>query len=80
MGGKTREHWEDVMERMKRLIRCLCEARRTAEKQGLEVAVMRANKDIDALIDALVVVDWEYTQHFGEPPEATKRVTGTMAQ
>lgn len=73
MGGKPREHWENVMERIKRLISNLDRMRDIAlameDPSGEDVAD-RAAGDIDALIDALVVLDFDYTQHFGERPRA----------
>ena len=71
MGGKPPEHWNSVIMKIVRLIAKLDRTRNMAlrmeEPSGEEVA-QEAAGDIDALIDALVVLDYEYRQHFGERP------------
>ena len=71
MGGKPPEYWNKVAVRIVKLIGHVDRVRNIAlqmeEPSGEEVA-QEAADGIDALIDALVVIDYEYQQHFGERP------------
>ena len=71
MGGKPPEYWNSVIRKIVRLIATLDRTRSTAlrmeDPSGEEVA-QEAAGDIDALIDALVVLDYEYQRHFGKRP------------
>ena len=71
MGGKPPEYWDSSIRRIVKLIATLDLTRNNAlrmeDPSGEEVA-QEAAGDIDALIDALVVLDYEYQRHFGERP------------
>lgn len=71
MGGKPPEYWNSVIRTIVRLIAKLDLMRdmamRMEDPSGEEVD-QEAAGDIDALIDALVVLDYEYQRHFGERP------------
>ena len=71
MGGKPPEYWNSVIRRIAKRIAKLDLMRNMAlrmeDPSGEEVA-QEAAGDIDALIDALVVIDYEYLRHFGERP------------
>ena len=73
MGGKPREHWERVIERVKGLVITLDEVRDNAIRKDMDDAATRAANDIDALLDVLVVMDFQYNLHFGERPAALSR-------
>ena len=76
MGGKPSEYWDDVAKRIVRLIGHVDRARNMAlqmeEPSGEEVA-QEAAGHIDALIDALVVIEFEYEQHFGRRPQCLRQ-------
>ena len=69
IGGKPREHWESVMGRLKSLICTLDRVADLAAENDQEEAENRARNDIDALIDALVVIDFDVEQRFGKKEE-----------
>ena len=75
LGGKTREHWTRVAERIVGLIgkvdRMRELAMRMVEPSGEDVA-QEAADDIDALIDALALIDFAYARRFGEQLKVTK--------
>ena len=71
MGGKPPEYWNSAIRTIVRLIAKLDLMRDMAMKMedtNGEEAAQEAAGDIDALIDALVVLDYEYQRHFGERP------------
>lgn len=71
MGGKRPEYWNSVIMKIVRLAAKLDQMRNAGLMRedliGEEVA-QEAAGDIDTLIDALVVLDYEYQRHFGERP------------
>ena len=76
MGGKSPEHWDGVMRQIIKLVVRVDRAREMmlqTPDPSWEDATQEAAADIDALLDALVVLDFEYEQHFGERPPCMKR-------
>lgn len=75
MGGKSREHWEQVAKRLVRVVLRLDQVRGTALRMTdptfltTEDIAQEAADDIDAILDAMVVLDYEFSRHFGESPE-----------
>lgn len=69
MGGKTLSYWEDREKRIKGLIGKLYAAQESAMKHNDGNMAAEIAMDIDALIDMLVVLEWNMDIHFGEKPK-----------
>ena len=71
MGGKTLSYWEHREKQIKGLINKLILMGENATKDNNADIAAAARQDIDALIDVLVVLEYEMDQHFERKPKET---------
>lgn len=69
LGGKGLDHWEIVIAGLKHVIGALDIVAKASDKQGKTAAASTAREDMNAVMEALVLVDYEVTQRFGEKKE-----------
>lgn len=69
LGGKGLDHWEIVIAGLKSVIGALDGVAKSADEKGQTAVASMAREDINAVMEALVLVDYEVTQRFGEKKE-----------
>ena len=69
LGGKGLDHWEIVIAGLKSVIGALDRVAKASDEQGKTAAASTAREDMNAVMEALVLVDYEVTQRFGEKKE-----------
>lgn len=65
MGGKPFRYWRNVYNRLNNLVYSIDSVRDKAVAMKQSEIVREADEDISALLDALVVLDFEILNHFG---------------